>query len=411
MLLKELRDKRGKAINDARAILDKAEKEKRDVTDDEMKSWNAFMAEEAKLQTQIEMEERQQKLDREAAEQKLADDKRAGKETDTTFKTDDEKRAENLIVTFRTWLKSGRITDKGADEFRALQADVDVSGGFLVAPEQFVKALIKAVDDLVYIRQHATVIPVTTSDSLGAPSLDTDPADADWTSEIGETQEDSSLALGGRSMTPHPLSKLVKVSLKLMRVAAISPDQLVQDRLAYKFGITQEKGFLTGSGSNQPLGVFTASGQGISTSRDISDGNTETSIMFDGLINAKYGLKAQYWPQARWIFHRDAVKQIAKLKDGEGRYIWQESVIAGQPDKIMNLPFHMSEYGPNTFESGLYVGILGDFRNYWIVDSLVFQIQRLVEKYALTNQIGFIGRAELDGMPVLEEAFVRVKLG
>ena len=38
------------------------------------------------------------------------------------------------------------------------------------------------------------------------------------------------------------------------------------------------------------------------------------------------------------------------------------------------------------------------------------QIQRLVELYAATNQVGFIGRMELDGMPVLEEAFVRVKL-
>jgi hypothetical protein len=38
------------------------------------------------------------------------------------------------------------------------------------------------------------------------------------------------------------------------------------------------------------------------------------------------------------------------------------------------------------------------------------RIQRLVELYAESNQIGFIGRLETDGMPVLEEAFVRVKV-
>jgi HK97 family phage major capsid protein len=75
------------------------------------------------------------------------------------------------------------------------------------------------------------------------------------------------------------------------------------------------------------------------------------------------------------------------------------------------MPVNMSEYAPSTMTSALYVGILGDFSQYWIADALDMQIQRLVELYAETNQTGFIGRMESDGMPVLEEAFVRVKLG
>ena len=74
------------------------------------------------------------------------------------------------------------------------------------------------------------------------------------------------------------------------------------------------------------------------------------------------------------------------------------------------LQFFMSEYVPNTFTTGKYVGILGDFSFYWIVDALNLEVQRLDELYAATNQIGFIGRMETDGMPVLEEAFVRVAL-
>ena len=74
------------------------------------------------------------------------------------------------------------------------------------------------------------------------------------------------------------------------------------------------------------------------------------------------------------------------------------------------MPIFMSEYAPNTFTTGLYVGILGDFSNYWIADALNMQIQKLVELYAATNQDGFISRMESDGMPVVSEAFVRVKL-
>ena len=70
----------------------------------------------------------------------------------------------------------------------------------------------------------------------------------------------------------------------------------------------------------------------------------------------------------------------------------------------------MSEHAPNTFTTGLYLGIFGDFRHYWIADSMSFAVQRLVELYAETDQTGFVGRTSVDGAPVLEEAFARITL-
>ena len=70
----------------------------------------------------------------------------------------------------------------------------------------------------------------------------------------------------------------------------------------------------------------------------------------------------------------------------------------------------MSEFAPNTLTTGLYVGLLGDFSNYWIADAMDMQVQVLKELYAETNQTGYIGRLETDGMPVLAEAFARVTL-
>jgi len=274
---------------------------------------------------------------------------------------------------------------------------------------QFVDRLIQAVDNLVFMRQWATVFAVPNANSLGAPSLDSDPADPTWTSELAIGTEDSTMSVGRRELEPHPLAKYIKISNTLLRKVPDS-EGLVRQRLGYKFSVTMENGYLNGSGAQQPLGVFTASDKGISTSRDVSTGNTDTSIQFDGLIEAKYTLKQQYWPRARWIFHRAGVKQIAKLKDGEGQYIWRESTRVGEPDRILGFPNYMSEYAPSTFTSGLYVGILGDFAFYWIADALDMSFQRLVELFAATNQTAIIGRMESDGMPVLEEAFVRVKL-
>lgn len=409
--LRELREQRGKLVTDARAIVDKADAEKRGMTAEEDAKYKEIFGKAEETRARIEREEQLVEAERKDAEAALRNkddkdtkDKKPGEERKAGPRGTDEYRN-----AFNRFLAGGRSALTEA-EARALQSDSDAAGGFMVASQQFVDQLIIFVNDNVFIRQKATKFRVDSAQSMGAPSLDADPADADWTAEVATGNEDSTMAFGKRELHPRPLAKRIKVSNKLLRMNSAA-EGLVQARLAYKFAVTQEKGFMTGNGANQPLGVFTASANGIPTSRDISAGNTATTPTFDGLMGAKYGLKGNYWNKAEWIFHRDVLLAIAKLKDGEGQYIWRESVRAGEPDRLLNLPISMSEYAPNTMTSGLYVGVLGDFSNYWIADALDMQVQRLVELYAETNQTGFIGRLETDGMPVLAEAFTRVKLG
>lgn len=425
----ELRQKRAGLIAAARNILDTAEGEKRELSQEEQNNWDGLMNQVTALGQTIDREERQAAMESDLGQPAYAGARadvgdgqpelrfasrgmQAANEANPEWRDNPE--WQRVLQTtspayrrgFGAFLRSGRV---GA-ELRALQADADVSGGYLLSPMQFVDQLIKGIDDMVMIRQWATVLSVGNSDSLGVPTLEADPADANWTSELATGSEDSTMSFGRRQLQPKPLAKRIKVSRKLLAKVP-NAEGLVRDRLAYKFAITFEKACLTGSGAGQPLGVFTASAQGISTSRDVSTGNTTTEIRTDGLINAKYAIKGQYWPRLRWLFHRDGAKQIAKLKDGNGQYLWRESVRAGEPDRLLNAPLFMSEYAPNTFTTGQYVGIIGDFANYWIADSMAFEIQTLFELYAESNQVGMIGRLESDGQPVLEEAFARVTLG
>lgn len=415
--IRKLMADRAKVVTDQRALLDTAEAAKRAMSADENTNYSNMDTEVDRLTREIEREE------------KLATREKSMKDSADTFKANPgdkpgeersiEYRGQKFILppnadiqkrAFNSFLARGLAAVIG-EELRALQADADIYGGFLVAPQQFIMRLIMAVDAEVFIRQMATVFPVTKAESLGAPSLDNDVADPTWTGEISTASEDSTLSFGRRELTPHPLSKLIKVSEKLLRVSAMDVESLVIQRLAYKFATTAENAYMNGTGSNQPMGLFVAAaaGVGISTARDVSTGNTATTITFDGLINALYSLKAQYHNRSSWIFHRDAIKMLRKIKDGEGQYVWQPSVQDGQPDKILSKPFRMSEYCPSTFTASKYVGIIGDFAQYWIADALDMRVQRLNELYAATNQIGFIGRLESDGMPVLEEAFARVK--
>ncbi len=392
---RELLAQKAALVAQARGMVEKAEAEKRDFTTEEDTNYNAIFADIAKLDKRVERSRKLSEFSDEAPESE------AVKPEARAQRPDEEKRAK----AWNTFIRTGTVHP----ELRALQADSDTAGGYLVAPQQFVNRLIKAVNNATWIRQWATVSQVSNAQSLGMPYLAADPADSDWTAELLIGSEDSTMSFGKRELSPKPLAKYIKISNKLMR---LSPDveALVIDRLAYKFAVTYEQAGMTGSGANRPLGVFTASADGISTGRDVSTGNTATSIQTDGLLEAKYTLKGQYWPSAKWLFHRTAVKQIAKLQDDTGNYIWQPSVQMGQPDMLFGVPVFSSEYAPSTFTTGQYVGMIGDFSFYHIADALDFSVQRLNELYAATNQTGFIGRLESDGMPVLEEAFVRVKL-
>ena len=414
----EKRQKRAALVGEARLLLDAAEKENRELTAEENQQYERIWADIEKTGKEIEQDERSEsrkaelaRLEEEGRQSQGRDvppeePGKAGKETPEKI---NPRATEEYQKAFRHCLRGG-LRSLTMDQTRALQADSDTAGGFVVVSQQFATGLIQAVDDMVYIRQLATVIQLDRAESLGAPALDSDPADANWTSELAIGSEDTTMDFAKRELRPHPLGKLIKVSNKLIRIASVDVEALVRNRMAYKFGITHEKGFLTGTGSNQPLGVFTASAQGISTDRDVSSGNTATDIKGDGLINAKYSLKAQYRKRAQWMFHRDAIKAIRKLKDSNGDYLWKAG-LTDRPDTILEMPFMESEYAPNTFTTGLYVGILGDFKFYWIADALDMQIQVLDQLYAETNRVGFIGRWESDGMPVMEEAFARVKLG
>ncbi|WP_329545560.1 phage major capsid protein [Streptomyces sp. NBC_01356] len=392
--IRELKAKRTKLGADAKAIMDEATKAERSMTGEENTRFDKLMDERDEMDATIER-----------AERLLDDDRHSiGDDTDDNRGADQGK----AMAALRAYFIGGRGS-LTAEQSRALNAGNDPEGGYLLPPMQWIQELIKAVDDAVPLRGLATVHQLTMADSLGVPTLDTDLSDAEWTSEIGTGSQDDGLRVGKRALSPNPVAKRVKISRKLLRLTAGKAEDLVRERLAYKFSVTQEKAFMTGNGNKQPLGLFTASADGIPTSRDVATGSA-TGFTGDGLIDAKYALKAAYWPNARWLFHRDGIKGIRKLKAPVAeQYVWQPGLATDRPDTILDAPYVVSEFVPNTFTDGLYAGMFGDFKHYWIAEGLNFEVQRLIELYAENNQIGFIGRQEADAMPVLAEAFVRIK--
>lgn len=437
MTSQELREEKAKLVKDARAIFAKAESEKRTPTKEEQAEFDRHFARVDEIDEQLTRQDRLEKSEAELnstnnrksdknepgqkSEERNADPSkqpvkvqfRAGRpgereSRDYTFHPGSREHnrchpGSEYNANFRHWIATG--------ENRGLFTGSDADGGYTTVPETLVATFLKNVDDATFLNQLTTTLPPTNAQSYGIRRRTAKAATWARGQELTTPTADTSMKFGKKLLTPHHATGLAKVSKDLLRISDMNIEGFVMDELALDLAEMLEVEFMTGTGANSMLGIFTASSDGISTSRDVSTGNSTTAISADGLINALYTLKAQYMARATWMFHRDAVKQIRKLKDGEGQYLWRAGISEGEPNTILGRPFVMSEWAPNTFTTGQYVGIVGDFSYFWQGYSLQMDMQRLNELYAGTNEVGFIGRVKQDGMPVLEEAFVRVKLG
>lgn len=298
------------------------------------------------------------------------------------------------------------------EERAALQSDDNEQAGYLLMPEQFAAGILKEVDDQVFVRRYAKVHTVPEATSLGIRKRTARLNSFAFGQELQIATADTALKYGKKVLTPHHLTGQILLSRDLARRSSVVMGEITYE-LGRNAGEVMEDKYFTGTGAQEPLGVFTASTDGISTSRDSVTGSG-TSITADGLINAKYALKAAYRNRTgsrapRWLFHRDAIKIVAKLKDTTNQYLWQPGLQEGQPDRLLNIPIDESERAPATFTSGLYVGLLACWEYYEIADALDMEMQVLYELYSQTNQVAYIGRLKTDGMPTLEEAFVRLK--
>lgn len=386
----DLKQDRAKVVAQMREIMNKYGSE--EMNADDKAAYAKAEAEFDAISNRIEQEEKLQARERAAGE---AEDK--GRKNP----------AKNERMEAFARALSGRSEDVAAYRNQYTLGN-DPQAGNLTAPVEFMEQLIKGIDDNLFMRRISHITPrIGNAQSLGFPYRKTGADDAEWIGEVAESPEETTLEYGRREFKPNRLSKMIKLSRTLVNHAALAPSAVL-DEMRYSMAATLEKAYMTGDGVNKPLGVFTASENGISTARDVTTAGS--AITSDDLFDAKYSLKPQYLRGARWVMHRDVIKEVAKMKDGSEAYIWQPSIQDGQPDRLLGLPVEMSEFAPNNISAGNYAAVLGNFSNYWICDADTLTMQVLRELYARTNQVGYLYEYFGDGAPVLGEAFARLKV-
>ena len=165
--------------------------------------------------------------------------------------------------------------------------------------------------------------------------------------------------------------------------------------LIKKFGIAlanaEEDAFLNGIGEGKPLGIFDATGGG-----DIGLTIDSTSIKADNIIDLIYSLRRPYRKNAKFIMNDATIACIRKLKDNNGAYLWQPSLVVDEPDKIFGYPVYTSAFAP-ILKAGNPVIAFGDFEYYKIGDRGTRSFNELKELFAGNGMEAFVAKERVDG--------------
>jgi HK97 family phage major capsid protein len=292
------------------------------------------------------------------------------------------------------------------------QLDHDLQGGFLVAPVEFSTDLLKQADDICHALNICTVHKVPNAHSFAMAYMATRADDATWGAETATGSESAGPTYEQWQWHPHYLAMRIMYSKTLAARAGERFVGHLRNEAAYKASVAIEKAWLsTTGGAGKPMSCFVAHANGIPSGRDVTTHNTSDAVKADNILECIFTLKAQYLKNARFLMHRVICKGIRKLKDGEGRYLFDEPKNPGEAGRIFGLPVLLDENAPSATTASSYQYILGDFSTYHFVVAMDFQVQILTERYAELNQNCMILRMELDGTPTLEgEGFVRSKL-
>ena len=284
------------------------------------------------------------------------------------------------------------------------------SGGYLVTDSQRAE-LIQKQDPISAMRRIARVLPPIPGGASVTPSVENDLSDAEWTTEIKSGSGDTVKPFGARVLSPKPLAKRIKISNAELRAGKLyDVENWVLTRMGVRFAVPEENAFINGTGVNSPMGLL-----GWSSIPKFTTAASNT-LAGDDVIGWAYSLPASYMGNAKILCNRSFLRKIRLLKSSDNQYLWQPGLSSGNPNKILDWSYEVSDQYPtgldgnDAYTDNALVATIGDFQYYWIVDSLSLSIVRADQLYLESDQTGFIGRKETDGMPVLSEAFYHLKI-
>jgi HK97 family phage major capsid protein len=358
----------------------------------------------SKLEAKMDSyEEMNQKLT--IAEQNANDIKEQVSKIETMVSRPDSgfesKQIDEYLNAFDVYCRKG-LEGLDVAEKKALTVSNDSTGGYL-APPEYVRELLKTVTEISPIRSIAR-IRSTASRSIQVPKR-TGQFAAQWVSESGTRAETTGWNVGLEEIPAHEQYALVDISEQDLEDTVFNLEAEMQSEFSEQFAKAEGTAFVNGNMVGKPEGFMTNA-----SVAEINSGSAE-AITADSLISLVHNIKAEYSRNGVFVFNRNTLAAIRKLKDTAGQYVFQAgmSLQGGVTNTILGMPYveatDMPSEGANT-----YPVAFGDFRRaYMIVDRVSLAVLRDPFTQATTGNVRYIARRRVGGQVIQAEAINKLK--
>lgn len=307
---------------------------------------------------------------------------------------------------FRDYLRHKGLSNLGADARRSLSEGVDSEGGFLV-PAEFMAKMVERLGAATALQSLVTGL-TTSSDKLILPkntysgsSLYTTGVRVNWVAEkSGPSSEEDATDFGNIEIPVHTAMMYHDVTNNMIEDSAFDILGWLTSKFRETSDIVTEDMILNGTGIGKPRGIL-ANPNGTDEPATVVSGSG-TTLTADGIMDIAYSLLARYKPNARFIFNSTSGgKTIAKLKDGDLRYLFASGVTndglaTARPSTLVGYPITESDFMPDVAASA-YPIIFGDPTGYYLVRRIGFSVQVLNEIVATANKVRVLGRMRIGG--------------
>jgi len=365
--LKKLMERRAKILEDLKAILDEADNEKRDLTEEDETRYTELEAELGQVDADIKTEEKRQvrRETLDAREAELARPVNQPPRMAATYRAEDPKEFQNFGEFVNSALyrhNDPRLQDLYQSREQSMG---DGSKGGFAVPTQFIGNLLSVSPQEAIFRPRATVIPAGSPPDaeVTMPALDQGSDQnmyagivVEWIGE-GATKPETDMNLREVTLKPQEVAAHAIVTDKLLRNwGAASAVLERQFRLALI--AAQENAFYNGDGAGKPVGILQSPAR-IDYNRAVAN-----QIAFADIAGMYARLRQTMAPV--WIASQTTIPQLVNIADAGSNNLWVQNAAAGLPPSLMGIPVMFHERSVALGTAGDLV--LADLSYYLIKD-------------------------------------------
>lgn len=361
-MAKLLLEKRRQLEEQARALLDHAEGEKRGLSAEEEVQFNKIGEDMNSLRKQADS------IVQFAADTEAANEALRGFGNEKNEKREEDKGNE-LLTNLRSVLRGEtrsleyKATPeelRGMTEYRALAKGTNTAGGYTVPISFYGKLVEHMIQTASLLRGGATILNTSSGEQLQIP-ITTSHGTAALVAEAG-TIPQADPVFGQRALGAYKYGDLIRVPRELIDDTDVDLLGYLARQAGRAVGNALGADLITGNGTGKPLGLFASTTLGVTGATGVVGVPN-----FDNLIDLYYSVIPPYRnsPEAAWLINDTTAGAIRKLKDGQGRYLWEPSLVPGTPDTILGKAVHTDPNVAATAVNAKSVAF-GDLSQYYV---------------------------------------------